>query len=183
MKQIDASYGRVAQVLHWISALLLLLLWPLGVLMTRVGDGSTKTLLYQAHVGIGLVVLVLTAARLVWKLVSKYPDPPQGLSRLNQLLFSTIHTLLYVVIVLMVGSGVSMLLLSGMELWPWAVIPVQIADVPPRTLHSVMSRGFLVLLFLHVGGILRYQMSKGDTMARMGVKGVWTRESKTHRMS
>ena len=87
MKGTATKYGRLAVSLHWISALLLIALWPMGFSMTRMVEGATKTRLYQAHVAIALLVLLLTAVRIVWHFMDTVPDPPPNLTPLNEKAF------------------------------------------------------------------------------------------------
>ena len=129
--------------------------------------------LYRLHVGLGLVVLLLTAFRLVWLLRHPSPDSPPNLSPLRERAFKWNHVLLYVLLVVLLASGVAMLLLSDLGLSPGAVTAEAIQDVPPRTAHDIASKVFLALLLMHVAGVVNYQLKKGDTFWRMGVK--WRR--------
>ncbi len=169
MKGTATKYGRLAQILHWVSALLIIILWPMGFAMVRMADDATKTRLYQAHVAIGLIILVLTLVRIIWHFMDTIPESPEGLTSLNEKAFRWTHNLLYLILLLLATSGIGMLLLSNIGLFPGAVTPTAIADVPPRIGHSLFSKLFLLLFLAHVGGVIRYQMTKGNTLARIGV--------------
>ena len=164
-----AGYSRVAQVTHWASALLILSMLCIGLAMTRIGEGGTQDSLYNAHVGIGLATLALTAVRLVALVVHQWPAPPPGLSSANERAFIGTHVLLYVLLVSLLASGIAMLALSGIALVPGSVVPADIENVPPRMAHDVLSKVFIALLLVHVAGVVRYQVGKGDTLGRMGV--------------
>lgn len=165
------TYTGVAQAVHWASALLILAMLPMGLVMTRIGAGSAQESLYRAHVAVGLVVLALTAFRLVWLLFHRWPAPPPKLSPLNERALAGTHILLYAVLLAMVMSGVGMLALSGAAPSPAGLTPADIEDVPPRMAHSVLSKVFIALLVVHLAGVLNYQLRKGDTLSRMGVRG------------
>ena len=169
MKSTATAYGRLAQALHWISALLILILWPIGFSMIRMADGAAKTRLYQVHVAIALLILLLTIARIVWHFMDTRPDLPDGLTPSNAKALRLTRNLLLIFLLLMLSSGIAMLLLSGLGLLPAGVTPEAIGDVLPRTTHSIFSKILLVLLLVHVGGVVRYQRTKGNTFARMGV--------------
>ena len=68
LKSTCTHYGGMAVVLHWLSAVLILGMIPAGFLMQGV-DESVKPVLYCGHVATGALVLVLTLARLTWKLL------------------------------------------------------------------------------------------------------------------
>ena len=74
-------------------------------------------------------------------------------------------------------SGAAMLIGSGLGLSPRGVLPEAISDALPRTAHSLMSKVFLLMLFAHVGGVIRYQLTKGNTLARMGIPIASPKES------
>ena len=169
MKGTTTTYGRLAQALHWISALLIIALWPMGFAMVRMADDATKTKLYQAHVAIGLLILALTVVRIVWHFMDTVPASPDGLTSLNEKAFRWTHNFSYATILLLALSGIGMLLFSEVGLFPGSITPEAIMDVPPRTAHSLLSKIFLLLFLAHVGGVARYQLTKGNTLARMGL--------------
>jgi len=174
MEQKVITYSRGAQLLHWINALLILVMWPLGMIMTRSSDIATKTTLYQAHVAIGLLVLLLTLIRTVWRLTVARPAMPPKLTSVQRRTVMAVHILQYVALLALTFSGVGMLLASGIGLSITAVSPQLVFDqpmvgVPATTIHHATARTFAVLLVMHIGGVMRYQFTKGDTLGRMGV--------------
>lgn len=169
MKGNAHQYGRVAQIFHWLSMFLIVGLAIGGTIMTRFVSGDQQVLMYRFHVTVGLLVLVLTVARILWIFVDVRPDAPPELEGAQEAAFTWNHNLLYVVIVLLVISGVSMLLLSNIGLSPANVTPDAIQDVTPRTVHDITSKVFIVLFILHLAGVIVYQLQEGDTFGRMGV--------------
>ena len=169
MSPQKSSYGRTTQVLHWIGALLIIAMAVIGIVMTRVPDGGTQVGLYCLHVGLGLVVLAVTIARLLWRLRDPWPAPPAGLSPFRELAFKWNHILLYVVVLALLSSGAATLLLSGLALSPAAVSPEAIQEVPPKKAHELLSKVFMALFLMHLGGVVQYQLRKGDTFSRIGV--------------
>ncbi len=163
------EYDRIAQIVHWASALLILGMLGMGLAMTRIDEGEAQDTLYNAHVGLGLGTLALTAVRLVALAVHRRPSPPPGLSRVNERAFTGTHVLLYVLLIALLASGIGMLALSGIALAPGSIVPADIENVPPRMVHNVLSKVFIALLVVHVVGVVRYQLGKGDTLGRMGV--------------
>ena len=168
MDQKVVNYSRGAQLLHWSNALLIFIMWPLGMIMTRSSDAATKTTLYQVHVVIGLLVLLLTLIRTVWRLTVARPAIPPRLSSVQRRTVMAVHLLQYVALLALTFSGVGLLLASGIRSIT-AVSPQLIADVSATTIHHATARLFAVLLVMHIGGVMRYQFSKGDTFGRMGV--------------
>jgi cytochrome b561 len=73
-----ARYGSVAQALHWLTAILVLVAFIYG-------PGGSEERVYsravdfdrQLHETLGLCVFALVVMRLAWRLVDTHPDPPQ----------------------------------------------------------------------------------------------------------
>jgi cytochrome b561 len=47
LRNTVSQYGCIAQAFHWLSALLLLIMWPMSVIMTRIAEDSAAQL-YRA---------------------------------------------------------------------------------------------------------------------------------------
>lgn len=160
-------YGRVSIWLHWTSALLILGLALFGIIMTRIDAGATQNQMYQFHTLIGSLVLVLTVARLVWRFVDPWSPAPAGMTGGRKQLFKWNHILLYAVIVVMLTSGPAMLLASGLSLPVANLTPDMIGDVLPRITHGLVSKLFMLLFVIHVGGVILHQREAGNALGRM----------------
>ncbi|WP_420631088.1 cytochrome b [Candidatus Leptofilum sp.] len=169
MKGNADQYGRIAQIFHWLSMFLIVWLAFSGTFMTDLDSGAQQEQIYQSHVTIGLLVLVLTVARIAWLFVDKRPDSPPGLEGRQKAMFTWNHNLLYVAILIMVVSGVGMLLLSNLGLSPANVTVAGIQDVPPRAVHGIVSKVFIFLFLMHLAGVIIYQLRDGDPFGRMGI--------------
>ena len=163
------SYGKVAQGLHWVTALLILGLIPLGLIMTRLEEGSAQTGLYRAHVALGLMVAILTLVRVVWRIVEPTPEPPP-MPHWRHRLFIGIHVALYGGLVVLAFTGIATLLGSDMAPFPSEVIAADIdRDLAPRAGHQVLAYIFIALFIAHVAGAVSYQLKKGDVLGKMGI--------------
>ena len=156
------SYDRGAIRFHWISAALIILLWPLGKLMTR-GAGPPSSALYTIHVVLGLTVAVLTLARVVW--VVRHQRPAElDMPRWEKILFVANHLVLYIVLLALTISGIGILLAAG------SLDAIKLAKSDgPNDQHEIASTIFLLMFVMHVAGVIYYQVKKGNTLRRMGV--------------
>jgi cytochrome b561 len=57
----------IAKWLHWLTASAIFFLFVFGILMTQIGGGALADWLYSAHKSLGLLVIVLLAARLAYR--------------------------------------------------------------------------------------------------------------------
>ncbi len=64
MAGAPASFSPSQKWLHWsIAALIILVMIPAGLTMTRIGDGALKNNLYELHKSFGLIVFSLAIVR------------------------------------------------------------------------------------------------------------------------
>ncbi len=100
-------YTASAQGLHWVSAALMLAVLVLAWVMESPpnGDASRATVV-MLHKSVGLTILALTAARLVWRAI--HPPPPAVRWAAWEAAAATAsHWLLYLVLLAMPISGYS----------------------------------------------------------------------------
>ena len=70
---LNQKYSTATIAIHWISSILILILFPLGKYTTGI-QGEENLSLIQTHALLGLAVLILTLIR-TW-LFSKVKDQP-----------------------------------------------------------------------------------------------------------
>ncbi len=169
MKSTTTSYGKFAQMFHWLSAILILLMLPLGLVMHRIPDGSLQNTLYRAHIVVGLLVLLITAARVAWRFIEPTPQPPIELGLVRRWLFKTVHLLQYLVLIGLLVTGVGMMWTSGIGLSLFSLDAHDIAYGASVVWHARLSKLFIGLLLAHFVGVFEYQLLKGNILARMGV--------------
>ena len=172
-KSISEQYGLTAQRYHWISAVLIVAMIPLGFLMQNVESEATKLLLYRGHALIGALILIITIARIVWRRKDINPEPPKELHGLHLKAFNAIHALLYVLIFVLTLSGVGSVVISGLgDILSGAStspIPADLSEFAPRQAHGIAAKIYIALLVGHIGGVVFHQITKSDVLSRMGI--------------
>ena len=170
-------YGSVARWFHWTIAVLIIT----NLLIGFFHDALPRNVVGQwmnAHKAIGLTVLVLSLARLAWRLGHPAPRQMPNHAAWEKMLAKITHWTLYVFMVLMPLAG--WLMVSAAEkqrpmsffgFFPLPFLPTG-ADKSLAGLgheaHEIIGWGFVVLLVLHVGGALKHQWLDGDhTLGRM----------------
>jgi cytochrome b561 len=166
-------FPRVRQGLHWAITVLILTMIPTGVIMARTLDDGVRLGLYQTHLVVGWTVVALSVARLVLK-TRRPVAPPPGLARWNLRLHRAVQWTVAVFPLLLAVSGMGAMLQNDLPTL------LQAGEAPPATLavtqardgHAVGAYAFVALLLVHVAGVVRYQVSRGDVLARMGVRRI-----------
>ena len=99
MSLLNHRYSAVAIGLHWAIAAgiigMIALGWYMGDLPP---EAANKIELYQLHKSIGITLLVLSIARLIWRLMNRPPEePPMPLWQARGA--AIVHVLFYVVMI------------------------------------------------------------------------------------
>ena len=102
MQQIQ-KYPAGWRVLHWVMALMVLTLIPVGLWMASRAEadiwGALTNTLYSGHKAIGFTVLLLMILRIVVKIRVKSPPYPESMPRTLQIAAKSMHHLIYVMLV------------------------------------------------------------------------------------
>ncbi|WP_298982729.1 cytochrome b/b6 domain-containing protein [uncultured Roseibium sp.] len=176
MKSTPEKYGSVAVTIHWLSAVVILLLLGTGFRATAPTDTLSKEAILTIHASLGMAILLLTSARLLWWVFAdRKPVAVTGSPAWQNLTAKFVHGLFYIVVFGMAASGIGMLVLSGASaiLFGGANAPLaDFSDFAPRIPHGIGARVMIVLLLFHIGGALFHQFIKKDgSFARMWYGG------------
>ncbi len=171
-KSTSTQYGRVAVIIHWSSALAVILAFAAGFVVANVAPPAQQGPILVAHITLGLIVFALTLLRIVWWVVAdKRPAPVGGQPRWQELISRIVHFGLYALLILMGTSGIVTIVLSGAlpTILSGGTVP-DLSQLIPRVAHGIMSKVLLALFLLHVGAALYHQLIRRDhLLARMGV--------------
>jgi cytochrome b561 len=160
-----ARYSRVAILLHWIIAALILVNLYLGLFHEDMSKPVRATMMFW-HKSIGLTVLALTLARLSWRLGHRPPPYDAALKRWEVAVARATHWTFYFLLIavpltgwLLISTGGKPVSWFGLFMVP--ALPVSRADGPHDlfdTLHTIFGWAMLVLVVLHVAGALKHQL-------------------------
>lgn len=172
----DHVYAWPARLAHWATALLLAVLFGLGLSMTRWIEGDAKFSAYAWHESLGLSVFALTAFRLVWRL--GHPPPPFPLPALERVGARAVHALIYLVLLcqpivgwMLTGSfGFRVTYLGLIEL-PSLVENDRELATRLQTVHAGLAWTLFALFGLHLCGVLYHHLGKGDGVLRRMLPG------------
>jgi len=165
-KSTSDQYGNVAVLIHWVTAVLILILVVSGFRAAGTTDPAAKAAILRAHIPIAVGVLVLTLLRIVWWLgFDRKPNPVAGVPRWQERTARVVHVLFYVVILGMIASGIGMIALSGAAPLIFGGESAQLPDFwkyPPRLPHAIGARVLVALLVLHAGAALYHHFVRRD---------------------
>ncbi len=174
-----ARYDRVAAGLHWLIALWLIAQISFGFLLDGLAPRGTPSrgLIINLHKSSGMVLFVLIAVRLWWRLRHAPPALPASISAAQQRLARLGHWALYGCMLVMPLSGYIASNFSkygvkffGIALKPWG------PDLPAvygvfNQLHNVTAWLFTALIVGHLAMALKHQLiDKDGLLARMSLR-------------
>ena len=89
------AYSVTARVLHWIVAVLVLFQIPVGIIIANEWGGAVQETLYSLHKSVGVVLLPLVLARLIYRLTHPPLPLPADITALQQFAAHATHWTLY----------------------------------------------------------------------------------------
>ncbi|WP_394171573.1 cytochrome b [Saccharospirillum alexandrii] len=178
MPQVQ-KYPVAWRLLHWLMALMVFALIPIGVVMAERAEaeiwGALTNTLYNWHKAIGFSVLLLMVLRIVMKVWLKGPPYPDELPRKLQLAAKSLHHLLYVLLVLTplfgwagVTAFPALITVGGYHLPAMPFVPVNEALAGRLfAIHGALAITLGVLIVGHIGAAMKHMVQKDGIFRRM----------------
>ncbi|MFK7746391.1 MAG: cytochrome b/b6 domain-containing protein [Roseobacter sp.] len=177
----SSHYGAVTKSLHWLTALLILTLIPLGIYANGLPYDTSEELLSKAwyfslHKTLGVTVFFVALLRILWAIMQPKPAPLHPDRKVETLAAQTVHWLLYGSLLAVPLSGwIHHAATDGFApiWWPLG----QNLPLVPKSenlaattagLHIVFERVLAASIFLHLAGALKHHfIDKDVTLRRM----------------
>lgn len=176
IKNTRTHYGLINIGIHWLTAGLIAVLFPLGLIMVDLGyyDAGYKSYPH-IHKSLGLILFALTVLRMLWVFVVS--KPPQALpqARILELLAKSAHHLMYLCLLILLVSGylISTADGRGIDVFNWFSVPALFepfkgqADLAGN-IHAIAAWSLMGLIVLHVAGALKHHVvDKDRTLKRI----------------
>jgi cytochrome b561 len=161
------GYDPVWKTVHWLTVATVLALFLLGGIMSR---GTPVLIMW--HESLGIFVLMLTLARLLWRTTHVPPPLPGGLRPWEAVAAVAVHKLFYVFLILQPLIGWSLYSLSPRATLFFGLFPIP--KLPLGELAGQATRGVLagahgagaailaILFVLHAGAALKHHFVLRD---------------------
>ncbi len=175
LRNTPHRFGAVSKWLHWLTALAVLGMIPLGIYMHELPLGVEKLRLYALHKSIGVCILAVTLVRLGWWAANPVPVPLGQRRPWEHRLARSVQAALYLCLLGMPVSGWLMSSASNFSVSVFGLftLPDFIAPSEPafelwRTVHFGIAVTLVAALVLHLAGALRHHfLLRDDTLRRM----------------
>jgi cytochrome b561 len=182
-----AGYGALTKLFHWLVALLIVLQYTSASIMLRTPAETTTFGLDQAtyynwHKSFGLVVFLLTLARLANRRVSELPPWAPTLTPLEQTIIHRTEQLLYGALLIMPLSGFVYVMAGnyGVRLFGFWDMLNPIGPAPQTAqialwVHVASAMLLLLPLGTHLGLVLGHHFGMRDRLIHRMLPGRRTR--------
>jgi cytochrome b561 len=172
----NERYSTTSRLFHWGMAVLILVTIPVGLLMVQSGiSRGLQNGLFLYHKNVGVLLLGLIVARLVWRGFHPAPAPPAGLPDWQAKLSRATHGLLYGLLLVLPLSGYIRVRAGGFPIesldalgLPTLVQKSEGLAALAKSVHYYSGLAIIALLALHIGAALYHRFARNDgVFARM----------------
>jgi len=174
-KRSVVRYGRVAQLFHWVTAILV-------VAAFIYGPGGSEQRVYSSardfdrrlHETLGMCVFALVVLRVLWRMIDVHPEPPQ-VPRWMGAAAKTTHYVLYVLLFALPLTAINgawleghpLTLLAGVEIPPLLALSHE-AGATIATVHTWLGDADLWVAGVHaLAALYHHFVLKDRVLASM----------------
>jgi cytochrome b561/polyisoprenoid-binding protein YceI len=178
------EYGSVTKAFHWLTALLILTLLPLGLIANALPYGTSAELAVKAqtfsiHKTLGVTLFFVALARILWAMTQPRPGLLHPDRRAETFAAHLVHWLLYGALVLVPLSGwIHHAATAGFApIWwpfgqnlPFVPLSEPLAEMAATT-HRLFTKVLMAALTLHILGALKHHLIDRDATLRRMLPG------------
>lgn len=172
----NQKYGLISKFFHWLSAPTIIALYVLGKWME---DLDYYHEWYHSaphiHKSIGILLAFLTLCRVAWKVLTPSPTPIEQHSKNIQRLSRWVHTAMYVLLIIAIGSGYLISTADGRSIDIFNLFSIaslgelfeQQEDIA-GFIHEQATNGLILLAIIHIVGAIKHLLiDRDNTFSRI----------------
>jgi len=163
-----ARYSGTAIALHWLLALMIVGSLSVGLYMADLPLSPLKLKLYNWHKWAGVMILTLSAARLLWRLI--HPPPadapmPRWQRRAAHVAHGALYSLFFAVPLAgwaySSAAGFPIVLFGVLPLPDWVPVDRALSEVI-KPLHQWLAYTLAALVLVHMAAALKHHFFDRD---------------------
>lgn len=181
LSNTEIRYGSVTKGFHWLTALLILTLIPLGLIANQLPyetdtQLAQKAWLFSLHKTLGVAAFFVAVGRILWALSQPKPGLLNAEKKAESFAAEIVHWLLYGALVIVPLSGwIGHAAAAGFApiWWPFGqglpLVPKSVGiEHFFASMHWVATKVLAISLILHIAGALKHHfIDKDATLRRM----------------
>ena len=162
VKNTLTEYGIISKILHWLSAILLLIQIPLGFYLVGLDFGEERITIENIHVLVGLGIFYVIIFRLLNNLINPIPKLGPATFLGQRFIAKLNHLLLYIAILSITISGILKKLFNGESLIIFfKKIKIkdnfELAD-QFYNIHILSNYALIGLVVLHISAVIIHKL-------------------------
>ena len=167
---LTQKFSKGTIIIHWLTTLLILLLFPLGKYISDINP-SDKIGLIKIHAILGIIVFILTMFRSWQFFKAQRPSHLKTGSKFNDKLAVYVHNAFYFLLFGISLSGIAVMIIGG---YGNAITSGNLdliqdrENIIPLKAHNILAVIMMILLVIHVVGVIKhYILLKENTLKRI----------------
>ena len=182
-KTASTTYSRTAIALHWILAIALTAMFGVGLYMADLPFSPQRLKLYNWHKWAGVMILLVSAVRLLWRLTHMPPPLPvkvhAAMPAWQRFAYQATHGGLYALFFIVPLVGWAYTSAAGFPIVLFGVLPLP--DFVPadkalaaliKPWHEITAFVLAGLAVLHIAAALKHHWIDRDGLLRRMVPGL-----------
>jgi len=177
-RKTSTAYSVTARTLHWITATLVLIMLPLGVIIANDWGGPLQDPLYNLHRSIGAVIIPLVILRLGYRLMHPPLPLPEDIPPLQQLAAHATHWALYALLIVQPFVG-----WAATSAYRAPIMVFGLFELPPIwpedramsdrlfVVHGLIGATIACLAAAHIGAALYHHFVRKDRVLMRMITG------------
>lgn len=172
IRNTENHWGWLSKLLHWLTALLILIQIPLGFYAEELKFSPLKLDLFVWHKSIGMLILLLAIERLLWRITGTIPKPLDN-NPIQRRLAQLAHALLYGLMLALPISGWITTSAANIPTKLFWLIELPAITGPDEALknlaaevHEVCVIILIIILLVHIGAALYHHFKLRDSILK-----------------
>ena len=178
MERNTQRYTRLAIVLHWLMALLIIGMWIVGLLIDEIPKGPLRVTTISWHKWVGITIMFLWLARSLWRISHRPPELNVQMPAWQTKIMHFTHIALYLLMLTIPVTGWLMSSAKGYTVnyfgWfelPDLVEPDKALGHTLKEVHELLANSTMALIALHIAGAIKHQfIDKDGLLLRMSLR-------------
>lgn len=166
-------YRPIARALHWTTAVLVIAMLPLGAVLLDLPPGRIQDTAFDLHRSTGVLLFVLTALRLAYRLRHPPPPLPADLAPSQRCAAHAVHVALYALLFALPLVG-----WWGTSAFGAPIVVYGLFELPPLVakdealarqvlgLHGWLGLALVIAVLAHAGAALHHHFIRRDGILR-----------------
>lgn len=171
-----AGYDRWSIYLHWMTAILVALLWGVAEVIDLFPRGEPKIAMRSVHISLGVLLMAVVLMRLIWRSRPGKRLPPAHTGLWSHAARIS-HAALYAALIAVVVLGISNTWARGDSIFSLFSVPRLLPDHPSLKpavgrLHKIGANALLILALVHaLAALFHHYVLRDTVLQRMLVRG------------